>query len=100
MTDMVHLMSSLVDSSGKILVPGIMDDVLPVTPEESALYDTIEFDCEDYKKDNKVKSVSDKLVHGNKKDLLMARWRYPSLSLHGIEGAFSGAGTKTVMYVR
>ncbi|KAL7479549.1 hypothetical protein ACHAW6_005279 [Cyclotella cf. meneghiniana] len=97
MTDMVHLMSSLVDSSGKILVPGIMDDVLPVTPEESALYDTIEFDCEDYKKDNKVKSVSDKLVHGNKKDLLMARWRYPSLSLHGIEGAFSGAGTKTVI---
>lgn len=27
----------------------------------------------------------------------MHRWRYPSLSLHGIEGAFSGAGAKTVI---
>lgn len=27
----------------------------------------------------------------------MHRWRYPSLSLHGIEGAFSEAGSKTVI---
>lgn len=27
----------------------------------------------------------------------MHRWRYPSLSLHGIEGAFSGSGAKTVI---
>ncbi|KAI5729926.1 hypothetical protein M8J76_008037 [Diaphorina citri] len=29
--------------------------------------------------------------------VLMSRWRYPSLSLHGIEGAFSGPGGKTVI---
>lgn len=27
----------------------------------------------------------------------MHRWRYPSLSLHGIEGAFAEAGAKTVI---
>jgi acetylornithine deacetylase/succinyl-diaminopimelate desuccinylase-like protein len=27
----------------------------------------------------------------------MNRWRFPSLSLHGIEGAFDGPGTKTVI---
>lgn len=27
----------------------------------------------------------------------MNRWRFPSLSLHGIEGAFDGAGAKTVI---
>jgi len=27
----------------------------------------------------------------------MHRWRFPSLSLHGIEGAFSGVGAKTVI---
>ena len=27
----------------------------------------------------------------------MARWRFPSLSLHGIEGAFSEPGSKTVI---
>ncbi|XP_049989896.1 cytosolic non-specific dipeptidase-like [Alexandromys fortis] len=37
------------------------------------------------------------LLHSCKKDILMHRWRYPSLSLHGIEGAFSGSGAKTVI---
>lgn len=37
------------------------------------------------------------MIQDNKKDLLMARWRYPTLSLHGIEGAFSGPGAKTVI---
>lgn len=27
----------------------------------------------------------------------MARWRYPSLSIHGIEGAFSESGMKSVI---
>ena len=97
MTDLVQLMSSMIDSSGKILVPGIMDDVAPVTPEENALYDGIDFDCESYKQENKVASVSNKLLKDNKKDLLMARWRFPTLSLHGIEGGFSGPGAKTVI---
>ena len=97
LTDLVHLMASLVDSNAKILVEGVMDDVDPVTPEEEALYETIEFNLEDFKEETRVKSVSDKLLHDNKKDLLMSRWRYPTLSLHGIEGAFSGSGPKTVI---
>ena len=96
MIDLVKLMSSLVDSTGKILVPGIMDDVAPVTAEEEELYAGIDFDCESFKKDNKVTSVSNKLLYDNEKDVLMGRWRYPSLSLHGIEGAFAGPGAKTV----
>lgn len=27
----------------------------------------------------------------------MSRWRYPSLSVHGIQGAFDGEGAKTVI---
>ena len=95
MTDLVHLMATLVDSSGKILVPGIMDDVAPVTPEEEALYDGISFSLQDYQEENRISSG--KLLHGDKKSLLMARWRYPTLSLHGIEGAFAGGGAKTVI---
>ena len=30
-------------------------------------------------------------------EILLGRMRYPSLSLHGIEGAFSGKGSKTVI---
>lgn len=95
MTDLVHLMASLVDPRGRILVPGVGDGVAAVTEEEDALYAPIEFDPEEFKRENKI--TSGKLLHGDKKSLLMHRWRYPTLSLHGIEGAFSGVGAKTVI---
>ncbi|KAK7098494.1 cytosolic non-specific dipeptidase-like [Littorina saxatilis] len=93
MSDVIALMSSLVDVKGKILVPGVSDTVKPLTPEEKALYDPIDFDKDDYRQD----IGTNKLIHDKKEDVLMARWRYPSLSLHGIEGAFSGSGAKTVI---
>mmetsp|Transcript_141 Transcript_141/g.214 ORF Transcript_141/g.214 Transcript_141/m.214 type:complete len:289 (-) Transcript_141:284-1150(-) len=95
--DVIKLMSTLVDSKGKILIPGVMDSVDKVTAQEEKLYEGIEFDIEEFKKEAKVASVSNKVIQDNKKDLLMARWRFPSLSLHGIEGAFSGVGAKTVI---
>jgi len=97
MTDLISLMGTLVDSSGKILVDGVMDDVAPVTKEEEELYSTIDFDMETFKHDNGIKYVCDKLLHDDKISLLMHRWRFPTLSLHGIEGAFSGKGAKTVI---
>jgi Cys-Gly metallodipeptidase DUG1 len=36
-------------------------------------------------------------ISSDKATVLMGRMRYPSLSLHGIEGAFSAAGAKTVI---
>ncbi|XP_077599323.1 cytosolic non-specific dipeptidase [Stigmatopora nigra] len=93
MTDLITLMGSLVDKKGNILIPGICDDVAPVTDDERQLYDKIEFDLEEYRTDVGVKQ----LLHNTKEQILMHRWRYPSLSLHGIEGAFSEAGAKTVI---
>jgi len=44
------------------------------------------------------KSVGSKnALHNDEKKTLLNRWRYPSLSFHGIEGAFSGSGAKTVI---
>lgn len=98
MTDLIHLMSSLVQpGSGKILIDGIMDDVAPVSDDELKLYDAIDFDLSEYKEDCKVKNVSDALLDEEKTPLLMRRWRYPTLSLHGIEGAFADKGAKTVI---
>ena len=85
-------MSTLVDSNGKILVEGVMDSVQPVTKEEEELYKTIEFDVDQFANEQKVHTLQI-----DKMSLLMARWRYPTLSLHGIEGAFSGKGAKTVI---
>ncbi|XP_054620173.1 cytosolic non-specific dipeptidase [Dunckerocampus dactyliophorus] len=93
MTDLITLMGSLVDRRGKIQIPGMYDDVAPLTDEERQLYDKIEFDLDEYSKDVGV----GQLLHSTKEQILMHRWRYPSLSLHGIEGAFSGTGAKTVI---
>ncbi|CAG2168029.1 unnamed protein product [Oppiella nova] len=93
MTDLVLLMSKLVDNKGKILVPGVMDDVAPLTTHEEDLYHKIEFDCNQFRDDVGIQ----RLIHCDKVKTLTHLWRYPSLSLHGIEGAFAGAGGKTVI---
>ncbi|KAI9099303.1 hypothetical protein DFS34DRAFT_617096 [Phlyctochytrium arcticum] len=93
MTDLFHLMSRLVSPTGKILVPGLYDDVAPVTKEEEAMYDTLDFKMDDIQSAMESKCT----IHDVEKDALMARWRFPSLSLHGIEGAFSSTGSKTVI---
>ncbi|CAE7887773.1 CNDP2, partial [Symbiodinium sp. KB8] len=96
MNDVVRLMSRLVDDDGKILVPGIYDQVREFTEEEKKTYDSIDFDPVAYKGDAGVKALRP-AFENNKPQILASRWRLPSLSLHGIEGAFSGKGSKTVI---
>ena len=94
MADLIAMMNTLIDKDGKILVEGIMDTVAPVTDAEKKKYETIEFDVEDYRND----LGTEKLIHNqDKMQTLMARWRFPSLSLHGIQGAFAEPGSKTVI---
>ena len=73
--------------------PGIYDSVKPLTTEEEKLYETIEFCCDEFLGD----SGCFDLIHNDKAKTLMSRWRFPSLSIHGIQGAFDGAGAKTVI---
>ncbi|KAK2797369.1 hypothetical protein FQN51_008540 [Onygenales sp. PD_10] len=93
MTDLVTLLSKLVDSKGNIQIPGIKDLVAPLTEEEQSLYGGIS-----YSMDNLHESLgSTTSIFSTKEETLMARWRYPSLSIHGIEGAYSAPGAKTVI---
>ncbi|VDM74904.1 unnamed protein product [Strongylus vulgaris] len=93
MTDLVWVMSQLLEQDGTIKVPGIYDTVAPLTDEEKSLYSKIDFDMEDYRKD----IAAHGLLKSTKEEVLMSRWRNPSLSLHGIEGAFASAGAKTII---
>jgi hypothetical protein len=69
MTDLFYLMNNLVDQHGKILIPGIYDDVLPVTDEERALYKDIDFDWDEFR----CNVGCDKLIHGENKVRLKTR---------------------------
>uniref|UniRef100_A0A8C5LHG4 Carnosine dipeptidase 1 n=1 Tax=Jaculus jaculus TaxID=51337 RepID=A0A8C5LHG4_JACJA len=93
MADLVALLGSLVDSSGHILIPGIYDQMTPLTEEEKKMYETIDLDLEEYQNSSQV----EKFLFDTKEELLTHLWRYPSLSIHGIQGAFDDPGTKTVI---
>ncbi|MCJ1312145.1 hypothetical protein MMC25_005819 [Agyrium rufum] len=93
MTDLVRVLASLVDTHGKIQIPGIDEMVAPLTDDEKSLYGDIS-----YTMDNLYESLGSKTgIYPDKERTLMARWRYPSLSVHGVEGAYSGPGGKTVI---
>ncbi|XP_068093178.1 beta-Ala-His dipeptidase isoform X2 [Hyperolius riggenbachi] len=93
MRDLVYILASLVDSTGHILIPGIYDDVAPLTEEELKLYENIDFDIEELKNNTEV----NQFLYSTKEEILQHLWRYPCLSIHGIEGAFAASGTKTVI---
>ncbi|GMT35366.1 hypothetical protein PFISCL1PPCAC_26663, partial [Pristionchus fissidentatus] len=93
MNDLVWIMGQLSDVKGNILIPGIMDQVAAITAEEKAIYTAMDFDHVDYGNDIGAHG----LTRETKEEVLMNRWRFPSLSLHGIEGAFSQGGAKTVI---
>ncbi|KAF9437564.1 hypothetical protein BGZ76_000219 [Entomortierella beljakovae] len=93
MTDLVNIFSKLVTPQGVILIPGIMDDVAPLTDAEEASYPPLDFNLATLH--NAIDATN--TIHDNHIDALKGRWRYPSLSLHGIEGAFSAPGAKTVI---
>ncbi|KAG8010356.1 Cytosolic non-specific dipeptidase [Nibea albiflora] len=93
MTDLIGILDTLISPSGKILVPGIREAVAPLSDEEWKMYQDIQFDIENYK----TKIGVNQLMYSNKVDLLAHMWRYPTVSIHGIEGAFSDPGTKTVI---
>ncbi|KAI9318932.1 hypothetical protein BX666DRAFT_1921220 [Dichotomocladium elegans] len=96
MTDLFAVMSKLVSPDGKILVPGIYDKVRELSEAEQRTYDNLDFDMSELH--DAVGSKTN--IQDNVRELLQHRWRWPSLSLHGVEGAFYNPGDKTVVPAR
>lgn len=93
MTDLIKILGTLVDSNGQILIQGVDELVDPLTPEEEKIYQAMDFNIDEYIETHRVNPIHGK----NKEKLLQAKMRNPSLSIHGIEGAFSEPGEKTVI---
>ncbi|XP_068049828.1 beta-Ala-His dipeptidase isoform X2 [Anomalospiza imberbis] len=82
--DLIALLDSLVDSTGRIQIPGIYDSVAALTEEERKLYESIEFDLEEHRNNCGVK----KFLYGTKvphMDLLVVKEQV----VEHLEGVFS-----------
>ncbi|KAL1939469.1 hypothetical protein VTO73DRAFT_10025 [Trametes versicolor] len=96
MTDLIYLMGRLVAPDGTILIPGVEDMVAPPNAEERTIYEKLDYSIADVD-ETAGASIA---LSDDKATVLMGRMRMPALSLHGIEGAFSGPGGKTVIPAR
>jgi nonspecific dipeptidase len=94
MPDLIWLLNQLSSDDGTIQIPEIMDSVCPLLPEEEELYKNIDFDLEDFQTDAGFRGLR---FPGNKNATLMNRWRFPAISIHGIQGSFDAPGAKVVI---
>lgn len=80
--DLVNLLSKLATDQGEIILPQFHSSVRPVSQDERKLYEAIE---------------SKPGLGGSGKVIeeLMGRWRFPSLTIHGIE--VSGPGNSSLI---
>lgn len=69
MTDMVNIMSSLVDSRGRLLIPGIYDQVQAVTEDEYKAYQDLDISAAELNGNNGVRSL-----HEDKIDILISKY--------------------------
>ncbi|CDF34511.1 unnamed protein product [Chondrus crispus] len=96
MTDVIQLLAAVSEyGHGDIGIENCgRKSATPITEAETELYKGITFDAEAFR--HEAGDVP-ALLGENEKEVLMNRWRYPSLSIHGIEGGYSGEGFKTVI---
>lgn len=90
---LTRLVSSLVDDSGRITIPGFYDDVRELTPQERTDFNKAPFCEERYKK-----SLNIARVEGETGYTTIERTGVrPSLDIDGIWGGYTQEGTKTVI---
>ena len=80
-------------STGRILVPGVLDDVSPVSDAEMDLYVRSGFDVERFRSTYGFR----RLLASTPRDLLRRLWTQPTFELHGISGGYQGPGIKSIV---
>lgn len=77
--DLVNLLATLTSKDGKVLIPNFYEPIQPLTSTEDKLYDEI------------IKKANIDIS----KETLLAKWKFPSLTIHKID--VSGPGNNTVI---
>ena len=91
---LARIITELKDASGKVLVPGFYDDVVPPTKQERFEISCLPFDEGDF---HRVTGVPELVVGEPGFTLLECMGVRPTLDVNGIWGGFTGEGSKTII---
>ncbi|MCH8303696.1 MAG: dipeptidase [Candidatus Marinimicrobia bacterium] len=90
---LARIIAKLKDEKGRILIPGIYDDVLPLTDEERKVFANLPHDDEKYRK-----MLGAPELFGEEGYSTLERvWARPCLDVNGIISGYTGKGAKTVI---
>lgn len=91
---LIELLSKVKNADGKIMIPGIYDDVAAPSQAEKKSWKSLPFDEAEFLS-NEV--GSGELTGELKYSVLERTWARPTFEVHGIGGGFTGVGSKTVI---
>ena len=90
---MARIMAALHDDEGRIAIPGVYDDVLPLADAEKADFAKVSAPDEVLEKDLGVNALwGERGFTSNERN-----WARPALDINGVWGGYSGEGGKTVI---
>ena len=90
---LAHIIASLKDSEGRILIPGFYDDVAPMSDREREELSRLPFDQERFRREVGAPELFGEKGYGT----LERIWSRPTLEVNGLCGGFTGEGAKTVI---
>ncbi len=93
---LTQLLSGLIDSQGRIQVPGFYDDVVELQESEQQDLNNLPFDEAAFAASIGV----DQLTGEEGRSTLQRRWSRPSFDIHGLTSGYQNEGAKTVLPAR
>ncbi|BGP03427.1 hypothetical protein JCM10021v2_007160 [Rhodotorula toruloides] len=82
LNDLIRVIAGLTDADGRVRIPGFLDDVRKMSPNEQKLYEKI---VERYKNLNESAKLASHSAFSDPLKALINRWRQPALSVHNVE---------------
>ncbi len=91
---LIELLAKAKDADGRLLIPGIYDDVIAPDSAEVESWQRLPFSEKEFLETG----VGATALTGEPDQTVLARlWARPTMEVHGIAGGFTGAGAKTVI---
>ncbi|MGW8256269.1 MAG: dipeptidase [Thermoguttaceae bacterium] len=90
---LAKILSGLIDSQGKIQVPGFYDDVVPLSQREQNEFAALPFDERNFFKQIGVEEAVGEEGYTS----LERRWARPTFDICGLWGGYQGEGAKSVL---